>query len=51
MAAAPELIDALRHVITKHDEIVRDEYEGTSMLPGMLAQVDAARELLKRLGK
>jgi len=48
IAAAPELLAAVGQLLAAFDSEIHNEYDGTSLLDGRLAEVDYARTLIAK---
>lgn len=46
--AAPELLEACNLALAVAESLIHDEYDGTDMLAGMLAQLDPVRTAIAK---
>jgi len=48
LAAAPDLLEALEKLLADFESAIHNEYDGTHVLNGILAEVDYARAAIAR---
>lgn len=48
IAAAPELLEALKNLVAAYDSAIHDEYDGTEMLSCLLGEADSARAAIAK---
>lgn len=50
LAAAPDLLEALEKLLADFESAIHNEYDGTHVLNGILAEVDYARAAIAKAG-
>jgi hypothetical protein len=48
IAAAPELLEALKAMVDKFDSEIHNEYDGTRLLEGRLSEANFARRIIDK---
>lgn len=48
IAAAPDLLDALKRLLVEHEDWINDEYNGTGLIDDLMSSVDYARAAIAK---